>query len=125
MRFRLVEEFTQEEKYNKILKNETNNINRWLDKYGFEIDVIDDLDLGDIDWEDNVGVFLNSIQDNASIFPIALNKKEILNYCKDNITELTYAIRGTLWHELGHGIFNFLNDVYNLDDLDEEETVEE
>ena len=118
-----------EDNYNNILQAELKPLNNWLDKYGFEIKLVDDYKF---DNDSSVGMFLNSEQDNASIFPIALNKNALINGSKElsydkysSNNELTYALRGTLWHEAGHGIFRFLSDIYYLDDLDEEETVEE
>ena len=105
--------------YDSIVKAELDNLNKWLDKYGFEAELVSDYEFDN----DSVGMFLNTIQDNASVFPIALNKDVINNFAKGDKEELVYAIRGTLWHEAGHGIYEFLNDVYELDD--EEETVEE
>ena len=69
-------------------------------------------------------MFLQDIQDNASVFPIALNKDVILKLCQLHNLDLKYAIKDTLWHEAGHGIYRFLSDLYNMP-KDEEECVEE
>ena len=103
------------------LEQELNYLNKWLDKYGFEVELVNDYDFTN---KEAVGMFLGEIQDNASVFPIALNKDYILDYCKDDKEELVYAIRGTLWHEAGHGILNYLEDFYDFDG-DEEYWVED
>ena len=113
--------FDIDKTYNNIVDVEVNKLNEFLEHYGFEIELVNGYEFED----DSVGMFLNSMQDNASVFPIALNKNAILEYSEEDVMELTYAIRGTLTHEVGHGLFEFLNDVYDLDDLDEEKTVEE
>ena len=120
--------------FDSITKQELNKINNWLDKYGFEIELITDSDV--IDWsnddcKDSVGMFLGDIQDNASVFPVALNRKAIEEYCKENSSddssynnELIYGIRGTLWHEAGHGIYDYLSEFYEMPE-DVEKCVEE
>ena len=119
------EEYNWKDDYDALVNIEINNLNKWLSKYGFEVELITDEDvLDDIDWENSVAMFLGEYQDNASVFPIALNKDYILNNCEDK-QDLVYGIRGSIWHEAGHGIFRYLNDFYNLDDLDEEEVVED
>ena len=121
----LEEDYSFKDDYGDLVSIELQSLNDFLDKYGFEVELIEDADiLDDIDWENSVGMFLNSIQDDASVFPIALNKDYILNNVDDK-TDLVYAIRGTLWHEAGHGIFNYLEDMYDLSALGEEEVVEE
>lgn len=125
------------DEFDSIVKTELDVLNRWLDKYGFEVKLITDKEtLDDIDWssqygDDAVGMFLGEIQDNASIFPIALNKKVISELCKEDSydeysyrNELMYGIRGTLWHEAGHGIYRYLEDFYEMPE-DEEDCVEE
>lgn len=115
--------------FDSIVKTELDVLNRWLDKYGFEVKLITDKEtLDDIDWSsqygsDSVGMFLGDIQDNASVFPIALNKKVISKLCKDK-DDLIRGIKGTLCHEAGHGIYRFLEDVMDMPE-DEEDCVEE
>ena len=70
---------------------------------------------------DSVGMFLNSLQDDASVFPIALNKQSI----KENGYDLRMDIKSTIAHEVGHGLFQYLNEMLDLDELDEEIVVEE
>ena len=108
------------DKYENIVKIELNNLNKWLDDYGFEVELVNDYKFN----TDDVGMFLGEIQDNASMFPIALNKNQILNLCEKYDILLDDAILGTLWHEAGHGIYRYLQDFYDLDE-DEEEVVEE
>lgn len=101
-------------------------IEKALDSYGFEIELINDYE--DYD-DDYVGMFLASEQNNSSVFPIVINPKVIYNYLKktddvDNHNYLVWAIKSTLWHEVGHGIVAYLSDVYDFD-WDEEEVVEE
>lgn len=103
--------------YNSIITREFSNINKFLEPYGFEAQYIEDYEFDN----DSVGMFLNSEQDNASIFPIALNIDSI----KENGEDLFLDIKSTIAHEVGHGIFQYLNDIYELDDLDEEDVVEE
>lgn len=123
----LVEGVSKE--FDSITKTELEYLNKWLDKYGFEVELITDKEtLDDIDWssqygDDAVGMFLADIQDNASVFPIALNKKVISKLCKDK-DDLIRGIKGTLWHEAGHGIYRFLEDVMDMPE-DEEDCVEE
>ena len=117
------------DEFDSIVDNELKELNKWLDKYGCEVELVNDKEiLDDIDWssqygEDAVGMFLRSIQDNASVFPIALNKKVIDNLCKDKY-DLIRCIKTTLWHEAGHGIYDFLSDIYEMPD-NEEDCVEE
>ena len=122
------DEDVEKDDYEDVLKQELDRLNNWLDKYGFEVELISDYKFGN---RRAVGMFLNSIQDNASVFPIALNKKYILKYCEEETDnnddynyELMYAIRGTLWHEAGHGILNYLEDFYDFEG-DEEDWVED
>ena len=114
--------------YDRIVKVELDNLNKWLDDYGFEVELVNDYNFGR---KKSVGMFLNSIQDNASVFPIALNKKILVDFAKEESydeysfkEELMYGIRSTLWHEAGHGIYGYLEDFYELDE-DEEDVVEE
>ena len=105
--------------YDTLVKMSIENINKFLDDFGFEVELVD------YDFDTNsLGMFLNSIQDNASVFPIALNKEAILNNVEDN-SELNLAIDTTVAHEAGHGIFNYLEDFYDLEDANEEDVVEE
>lgn len=111
--------------YDEELSRQLSKMDKFLDKYGFEVEVVDDEDcLQELKDEDVAGMFFNSIQDNASVFPIGLNKDMI---CKEseNTTDVYYGIVGTLAHEVGHGIFGYCNDMLDLDDLDEEKVVEE
>lgn len=110
----------EKDDYEDVLKDELDYLNKWLDKYGFEVKLVNDYKFNTND----VGMFLGDIQDNASIFPIALNKKYILKLCEKGGILLDDAIEGTLWHEAGHGIYRFLQDLYELDE-DEEDVVEE
>ena len=114
--------------YDSIVKTELDALNKWLDDYGFEVELVNDYNFGR---KKSVGMFLNSIQDNASVFPIALNKKILIDFAKEESydeysyrDELMYGIRGTLWHEAGHGIYGYLEDFYEMPE-DEEECVEE
>ena len=109
---------TDADKFDEIAKSHINKINQWLDQYGFEAELVEDYDFGG---NNSVGMFLASEQDNASVFPIALNKELILKESDD----LDYDIKSTIAHEVGHGIFNFLNDIYELDNLNDEYIVEE
>lgn len=100
----------------------------FLDKYGFEIDLITDYEDYDID-EHCVGMFLSSEQDDASVFPIVLNPKAMYNALLDisdtiEHRDIVGAVKSTLWHEVGHGIVSYLSDVFDFD-WDEEEVVEE
>lgn len=129
MKFLIEEHGDINNQYIGIVGTELQVLNKWLDEHGFEIELIDNYNFGN---SKAVGMFLRTEQDDASVFPVALNKDALINgsnelsyddYSLKN--ELTYAIRGTLWHEAGHGIFDFLSDIYYLDDLDEEDIVEE
>lgn len=98
-----------------------------LDKYGFEIKLVRDYeDFGD----HYIGMFLANEQDNASIFPIAINPNAMYQWYKDNgydtisHGEMVYAVKSTLWHEVGHGIVSYLSDIFEFD-WDEEDVVEE
>ena len=100
----------------------------FLDKYGFEIDLITDYEDYDID-EHCVGLFLSSEQDDASVFPIVLNPKAMYNALLDisdtiERRDIVGAVKSTLWHEVGHGIVSYLSEVFDFD-WDEEEVVEE
>ena len=99
-----------------------------LDRYGFEIDLITDYEDYDVS-DDFVGMFMGSIQDNASVFPIVLNAKCMYDYLKktgdeNDLGYITWGVKSTLWHEVGHGIASYLSDMYDFD-WDEEEVVEE
>ncbi len=132
MKFRLyedtgVDEFKNfEERIFDIAENLVSKIESELFDYGFEIDLVTDYE----DYDDNfVGMFLASEQDNASVFPIVVNPKVIYNYAKRNGYKndhdfLVWAVKSTLWHEVGHGIVSYLSDVYDFS-WDEEEVVEE
>jgi hypothetical protein len=43
---------------------------------------------------------------------------------ENDIGYITWGVKSTLWHEVGHGIVAYLSDVYDFD-WDEEEVVEE
>lgn len=98
-------------------------------KYGFEIELVTEYDF---EGTNAVGMFLNSEQTDATIFPIAINIPAILETARELSydeysfnNEIAYGFRGTLWHEAGHGIFEYLDSIYDLDDLNEEDVVEE
>lgn len=118
------------DEFDSITKVELETLNHWLGEYGFEVELITDREtLDEIDWssqygDDSVGMFLADIQDNASVFPIALNKEAISRLSEDK-EDLIDGIRGTLWHEAGHGIYSFLRDMGYEMPSDEEECVED
>ena len=109
-----------------IIDRKMKIVNRELDRFGFEVEYIDDYDFTDNDqW---IGVFYNEIQDAADVFPIAINIPFLYKECKKDKylkDDLPYHIEKTIWHEAGHGIFEYLYDVFDLEDLDEEKVVEE
>ena len=109
-----------------IIDRKMKVVNRELDKFGFEVEYIDDYDFTEDDqW---IGVFYNEIQNAADVFPIAINIPFLYRECKKDKylkDDLPYHIEKTIWHEAGHGIFEYLYDVFDLEDLDEEEVVEE
>ena len=109
-----------------IIDRKIKIVNKELDKFGFEVEYIDDYDFNENDqW---IGVFYNEIQDAADVFPIAINIPFLYRECKKDKylkDDLPYHIEKTIWHEVGHGIFEYLYDVFDLEDLDEEEVVEE
>ena len=109
-----------------IIDRKIKIVNRELDKFGFEVEYIDDYDFTENDqW---IGVFYNEIQDAADVFPIAINIPFLYRECKKDKylkDDLPYHIEKTIWHEVGHGIFEYLYDVFDLEDLDEEKVVEE
>ena len=113
-----------------ITKVELETLNNWLNKYDFEVELITDSEaLDGIDWfsqygGESVGMFLADIQDNDRVFPIALNKEAISRLSEDK-EDLIDGIRGTLWHEAGHGIYSFLRDMGYEMPPDEEECVED
>lgn len=115
--------------YQHILDVEHMNLTNWLRKYGFEIELITEYDFKG---SNVVGMFLNSEQTDAHVFPIAINIPAILETARELSydeysfnNEIAYGFRGTLWHEAGHGIFEYLDSIYDLDDLNEEDVVEE
>lgn len=118
------------DEFDSIVKTELDTLNRWLDKYGFEVELITNKEtLDEIDWsiqygDDAVGMFLQDLQDNASVFPIALNREAIEKITKEEDLDLRDGIEGTLWHEAGHGIYRFLEDIIDMPE-DEEDCVEE
>ncbi len=107
--------------YDSLVKMSINNMNKFLDDFGFEVKLVDDCEFE----TDALGVFLNNIQDNASVFPIALNKDAIIKGSEKYDVELDTAILTTVAHEVGHGIFEYLEDFYDLEEADEESVVEE
>ena len=81
MRFKLFE--NSEGSYEKIVLDTLSKLNNFLDNYGFEVELVSDYEFDN----DCVGMFLNSMQDDASVFPIALNKfarDYCDNYLDDN-----------------------------------------
>lgn len=110
-------EESKKDRFTTVVENEFNEINKFLYRFGFETEYVKDYEFKN----DSVGMFLNSLQDDASVFPIALNKQSI----KANGDDLRMDIKSTIAHEVGHGLFQYLNDVFELDELDEEEVVEE
>ena len=136
MKFQLIMEELTEASYEQfnalwdnILPSELKRLNAYLDKYGFEVELLDEYYDEDSEiYADSVGIFCRDIQDNASVFPIYINKNEIYKILsEDNLemdaSEIKYAIEGTLWHEAGHGIIDYLAYEYDFDD--EEETAED
>ncbi len=119
------EQFAQ--KCHRIARSVSNNINKYLDAYGFEVEYISEYEDFLDEMEDCVGLFLASTQGIASVFPMTLNIPFLFEYFsgKSHIgAELDWAIESTLWHEAGHGIVSYLSDFYDFD-WDEEEVVEE
>ncbi len=112
---RIKDEMSVEE----IAEKELNAINQFLDKYGFEAELE-----WDYEFENNdiLGMFLNTEQTSADVFPIALNKKSLLENADG---DLYLAVKSTIAHEVGHGLFEYLNDIYDLDDLNEENEAEQ
>lgn len=111
-----LEENDLDKEFDKIANYYLKEINKFLDNYGFEANLVD------YKFEnDAAGMFVGEEQDNASIFPIALNKKSIIEYGYD----LDYDVETTIAHEVGHGIFRYLNDIYDLDEYNEEDIVED
>ena len=108
------------DKYNKKLVTIAKTWRNWLEKYGFDFEIINEYEFED----DSVGMFLGDMQDNASVFPIALNKDLILELCQEQGYDLGESIEGTLLHEIGHGLYRYLADFYEMPD-DEEDCVEE
>lgn len=120
-----LEQFAQ--KCHRIAHSVSNNINKYLDTYGFEVEYVSEYEDFLDEMEGYVGLFLASIQDIASVFPMTLNIPFLFNYFsgKSHIgAELDWAIESTLWHEAGHGIVAYLSDFYDFD-WDEEDVVEE
>lgn len=109
-----------ESDYESLVKMSIDNMNKFLDEFGFEVELVD------YDFkEDALGMFVNSVQDNASVFPIALNKELIINKSDEYEVDLDTAILTTIAHEVGHGLFEYLEDFYDLEDANEEDVVEE
>ena len=116
---------SEDSDYESLVEASIKNINDFLDEYGFEVELVEDYEPEDYE-QDALGLFLNSIQDNASTFPIWLNKEAIINGSKEfEYDGLDIAIMTTIAHEVGHGIFNYLEDFYELDRSEEEDMVEE
>ena len=120
------EDFNISDYYDSRLKIESDEIQKFLDKY------IGDCSIKLIDQEkckaalkNRVGVFLRSIQDDAHIFPIALNKDIILKFANGDVRTVCDQIIVTLAHEVGHGISFLIDDVIDLSDYDMEQIVED
>ena len=106
--------------YDALVKMSIENMNKFLDEFGFEVELVD------YDFkEDALGMFVNSAQDNASVFPIALNKELIIGKSDEYEVDLDTAILTTIAHEVGHGLFEYLEDFYDLENANEEDVVEE
>lgn len=107
--------------YDSLVKMSIDNVNKFLNDFGFEVELITDYDFD----SDALGMFLNSVQDNASVFPIALNKDAIIKGSEEYDVDLDTSILTTVAHEVGHGLFGYLEDFYDLEDANEEDVVEE
>lgn len=129
---RQIEEFEKSERERTIIKNkeeaekkvkqiaeqELIRINQFLNKYGFEASI-------EWDWEfDNnaLGMFLATEQESSDTFPIALNVERLIENADGN---LYFTVESTIAHEVGHGLFYFLNEIYDLDELNPENIAEE
>lgn len=127
MKFNSTTEYNRfKEEFNAIAKNIFYEINNYLDKYGLKCEYLSENDYKIS--KNYLGVFASSVQDDVSVFPIALNIKLFYN-CIENgrlhYDDLPYEIEKTIAHEVGHGILGILDDVFNIDNLDEEKEVEQ
>ena len=64
----------------------------------------------------------------ASEIPLSINEDLLYKEIKNKEIEkedLQYHIKKSIWHEIGHGIISFTEDVIDIPDWDEERVVEE
>ena len=102
-----------------LINSQIQSINKKLDKYGFEVMYIDDYEFEPDDgW---IAVFCNEIQDNASEFPMSINTEYLYKQCLNDdymFYDLRYHIEKSIWHEIGHGIQNYLYPDYDYTDIE-------
>ena len=118
MRFKIINENSDyyKQRYDSYVRRILQEMNYFLEPYEFKVELVseDDYEIDD----GKAGMFLATEQTDAKIFPVVLNSKLLKTSDPEEI-ELTLA------HEVGHGIFTYLSDIYDASDLDEEEVVED
>lgn len=101
------------------------NKDKLLNDLGISIEYVDDYEFDEEDW---VAVYCADMQDIASEIPLSINEDLLYKGIKNKEIEkedLPYHIKKSIWHEIGHGIISFTEDVIDIPDWDEERVVEE
>lgn len=101
------------------------NKDKLLNDLGISIEYVDDYGFDEEDW---VAVYCADMQGIASEIPLSINEDLLYKEIKNKEIEkedLQYHIKKSIWHEIGHGIISFTEDVIDIPDWDEERVVEE
>lgn len=129
MKFKLVEDIELDKqsfvhRFEKFTKNVIKDVNSqpfMLDS-GCRVSYVSYYNFKGTDW---LGVFVKSHQRNKKTFPIAINYNifyEAYNNKELTLLDVEFNIEDTIYHEVGHGIYNlFRKDL----SPDEEQVVEE
>lgn len=95
---------------------------KFLNDYGFAVEMVWDHNLND----NYLGLYIGTIQNDTAVFPIAINPKAIYEFFEEEFgyvgyEDVEFAVKSTMWHEIGHGVCAYLE----FDSYDEESVCEE